>query len=127
MKKGYYKKVEKIIHHDAVEAVEEVSHYHVITEYPNGGRDVEKVIDVPGTTAKDAWDEVTYEDEFVPFTEKELAQYRIEELVCLLASSDYKAIKYAEGELTEEEYAPIRELRRSYRAEINQLEEKIKD
>lgn len=39
-----------------------------------------------------------------------------------LAESDYKAIKYAEGELTEEEYAPIREERRAWRAEINRLE-----
>ena len=36
-----------------------------------------------------------------------------------LHNTDYKAIKYAEGELTEEEYAPIREQRKAWRNEIN--------
>ena len=40
-----------------------------------------------------------------------------------LADTDYQAIKYAEGELTEEEYAPIKEQRKTWRAEINRLEE----
>lgn len=47
-------------HHDAVPAVEEVSHYETIAVYPNGGKDVEKVVDVPGSPAVEAWDE--YED-----------------------------------------------------------------
>lgn len=50
-------------------------------------------------------------------------EQRIYKLKHLLAESDYKAIKYAEGEITEEEYAPIKEQRRQWRAEINQLEE----
>lgn len=48
---------------------------------------------------------------------------RIQQLKELLAASDFKAIKFAEGELTEEEFAPIRELRRAYREEINGLME----
>ena len=47
---------------------------------------------------------------------------RIIELKQLLAESDYRAIKYAEGEYTEEQYAPYKEQRRAYRAEINTLE-----
>ena len=43
-----------------------------------------------------------------------------------LANTDYKAIKFAEGELTEEEYAEMREQRRAWRAEINTLEAEIK-
>ena len=35
-------------HHRAVEAVEEQGHYEVIAVYPNGGKDVEWVVDVPG-------------------------------------------------------------------------------
>lgn len=59
--------------HPAVEAVEELSHYEVVAEYPNGGKDVALVVDRPGVPAADAWDE--YEDilRFVPFTEEELA------------------------------------------------------
>lgn len=43
-----------------------------------------------------------------------------------LEQTDYKAIKFAEGELTTADYAPIREERRKYRAEINALETEIK-
>lgn len=50
-------------------------------------------------------------------------QRRIMELKELLYHSDYKAIKFAEGKLTEEEYAPIREQRQAWRDEINELEE----
>ena len=61
------------IHHEAVEEVKEVGHYEVIAEYPNGGKDVIWVIDVPGIEAKEAWDE--YEDiqRYVLYTEEELA------------------------------------------------------
>ena len=47
---------------------------------------------------------------------------RIAVLKELLASTDYKAIKFAEGQLTEEEFAPIRAQRQAWREEINQLE-----
>ena len=43
----------------------------------------------------------------------------------LLFASDYKAIKYAEGLLTEEEYAPIRAERQGWRNRINELEEEL--
>ena len=61
------------IHHKAVEEVKEIGHYEVIAEYPNGGKDVVWVIDVPGTEAKEAWDE--YEDiqRYALYTEEELA------------------------------------------------------
>jgi hypothetical protein len=47
---------------------------------------------------------------------------RIEMLKSELASTDYKAIKYAEGWLTEDEYAPIKASRQAIRDEINALE-----
>lgn len=53
--------------------------------------------------------------------------YKINELKCLLSCSDYKAIKYAEGLITEEEYLPIKEERQSYRDMINEYEELIKE
>lgn len=46
---------------------------------------------------------------------------RITELKNKLFNTDYQAIKFAEGELSEEEYAPIREQRRNWRKEINEL------
>lgn len=47
---------------------------------------------------------------------------RIVELKSLLTESDYKAIKYAEGYITEEEYSEVKLLRQSWRDEINELE-----
>ena len=42
-----------------------------------------------------------------------------------LHRTDYKAIKYAEGELSEAENAETRTQRRQWRAEINELEAKL--
>ena len=56
---------------------------------------------------------------------KQEATNRIMELKKLLSESDYRAIKYAEGCYTAEEYQPYKELRQSYRDEINQLETEI--
>ena len=58
-------------------------------------------------------------------TEKELAEQRIQELKQLLANTDYKAIKYAEGELPYTEYESTRKQRREWRAEINRLEPQL--
>ena len=58
----------------------------------------------------------------VVLTQKEINQQTIEELKTKLRSTDYQAIKYAEGELTEEEYAPIKAQRKEWRVEINRLE-----
>jgi len=52
------------------------------------------------------------------------APERIAELKNRLYASDYQAIKYAEGWLSEEEYAPIRAQRQAWREEINTLETK---
>lgn len=47
----------------------------------------------------------------------------IENLKQKLFATDYQAIKYAEGHLSDEEYASIREQRQSWRDRINELEE----
>lgn len=54
------------------------------------------------------------------------AKARIFELKNFLAATDYKAIKYAEGALTPEEYEPDRQARADARTEINNLEDVIK-
>lgn len=54
--------------------------------------------------------------------EKIAIKHRINKLKHLLYESDYKAIKYAEGLLSEEEYNPIKIQRQQWRDEINQLE-----
>ena len=62
-----------LAHHPAVEAVREQWHYETVYEYLNGGKDVVKVVDVPGVEAKAAWDEYETIKRYVPYTEEELA------------------------------------------------------
>lgn len=49
-------------------------------------------------------------------------QFQIDLLKKKLADTDYKAIKYAEGLISEEDYAPIKAERQRIRDEINRLE-----
>lgn len=72
--KGYLKQETQTIHYDAVEAVEEVSHYETIAEYPNGGKDVRKVVDVPGVAVQDAYDEEVEVQRYILYTADELAE-----------------------------------------------------
>lgn len=123
LEKGYLKADSLfIMHHEAVEAIEEQGHWEIIAEYPNGGKDVEWVVDVPGIDAKEPWDE--YEDihRFVRFTPKEQAEYKIYGLKLKLRETDYVAIKIVEGAATLEDYAKIIAQRAEWRAEINALE-----
>ncbi len=53
---------------------------------------------------------------------KEQAEQEIAELKRALADTDYKAIKYAEGLLTAEEYEQTKRQRAVWRARINELE-----
>ena len=59
-------------------------------------------------------------------TEEDLLkdQYRLEitQLKKQLSDTDYKAIKYAEGQISESEYALVRAERQGYRDRINELE-----
>ena len=70
----------------------------------------------------------TYRKELCPMkTEQDKLrdQYRLEitQLKKQLSDTDYKAIKYAEGILTEEEYAPDKLQRAYWRERINLLEQ----
>lgn len=111
-----------VAHYEAQQEVKEVSHIEIVAEYPNGGKDIEVVVDVPYQPYRKAYDE--YEDikVYIPFSVEQLKTIRINELKQLLEDSDYKVLKYAEGELSEEEFLQAREQRRAWRAEINRLE-----
>ena len=71
--KGYLKPETQTIHHDSVAGVEEVSHYETIREYPNGGKDVMKVVDVNALTDQDAYDEEVEVKRSIKYTDEELA------------------------------------------------------
>lgn len=83
--KGYLKPETQTIHHDAVAGVEEVSHYETET-LPDGtpavyydadgrekGRDVRKVVDVPGVDPQPAWNEEVPVQRYILYTAEELA------------------------------------------------------
>ena len=69
---GYLTTSTRTLHHEAVEGVDEVWHHEVVAEYPNGGKDVKKVIDVPGVQAREAWDEEIEIQIYHPYTQEEL-------------------------------------------------------
>lgn len=72
LSKGYLKEEKLFVaHHEEVKEVKQKSHYEVIKEYENGGKDVAEIIDVPYRPYQKAYDE--YEDIYVyiHFTEKE--------------------------------------------------------
>lgn len=70
---GYLVNDTEPLEHPAIEGVEEVSHYETVAEYPNGGKDVRKVIDTPGVAAKAAWIEQVPIQRYVLYTAEELA------------------------------------------------------
>ena len=55
----------------------------------------------------------------------EQAESEIRALKQLLAQSDYKAMKFFEGWISEEEYLPVKMQREEYRMQINILEEEL--
>ena len=75
---GYLRPGTRTEHHEAVEGVTEVCHYETVAEYPNGGKDVHKVVDVPGVEAREAWDEVIPIQIYVPYTQEELNRIEVE-------------------------------------------------
>lgn len=76
--RGYLEDRTRTVHNDAVEGVTEVWHYETVAEYPNGGKDISKVVDVPGVTARDAWDEDIPIQIYVPYTQEELDRMEAE-------------------------------------------------
>ena len=75
---GYLKSNTRMEHHNAVEGVTEVWHYETVAEYPNGGKDIRKVVDVPGVAAQAAWDEEIPIQIYVPYTQEELDRMEAE-------------------------------------------------
>ncbi len=59
--------------HPAQAAVEELSHYETVAEYPNGGKDVRKVIDRAAVPAAPAWTEQLPIQRYIRYTAEELA------------------------------------------------------
>lgn len=128
LEKGELKEDNIIIHHDEIIGQKESGHYEVTAKYPNGGKDVEYIIDKPYIEHQNAYDETQPIYVYIPYTEEEIKQKenekKIKDLEEELAETDPIAIRYGEGYYTEEEYFPIREHREFLRDEINKLKNK---
>lgn len=92
--KGYLKDDVLVTHIPAQEEVREVSHEVVLQEYPNGGKDVEIVIDVPYRAEVPAHDEEEKIQVYIPYTAKEIEENE--------ARATYYANKKRLTELTED-------------------------
>ena len=71
---GYLTTSTEEVTHPAVEGVEEQWHWETVTEYPNGGRDVQKIIDRPGVQAQEEWVEQLPIQRYIRYTAEELAR-----------------------------------------------------
>ena len=70
---GYLVDDTEPVEHPAVEGVEEQWHWETVTEYPNGGKDVQRVVDVPGVQAQEEWVEQVPVQRYIRYTAEELA------------------------------------------------------
>lgn len=118
-----------VTHIPAREERAEVFHYETVKEYPNGGKDVVKVIDSPAVTACLSHDETEKISVYIPYTKEELDKIKtaqeIEILKAKLSATDYLAIKYAEGVITENEFKDAKLQRAEWRDKINKLEKSL--
>lgn len=80
LEKGYLKEDTITIHYDEVQAVEEKGHYETIAEYPNGGKEVEWIIDVEGVEYQPERDEEEKIQIYIPYTNEELLENKKDEL-----------------------------------------------
>lgn len=126
-----------IIHHEEqpeIIAIPEEGHYETIAEYPNGGKDVKWVVDKPGVEGREkipAYDEEERVHVYIPYSEMYIKErdlnQQLSNLKYELSETDYKTLKYMEGWLTAEEYAPVKEYRESLRVQIRELEAEIEE
>lgn len=75
-----------------VQGVEEQGHYEVIETYPNGGKDVEWVVDVAGVEYQPARTELEPIQIYIPYTEEELEarkQQEYEDMIVELIRRKY--------------------------------------
>lgn len=75
---GWLEDTVRRVAHEEVPAVQEIWHYETAAEYENGGRDVVKVVDVPGVPAREAWEENVPIQIYHPYTQVQLDEIKAE-------------------------------------------------
>lgn len=85
---GWLRSETEAVEHPAQEGVPELSHYETVAEYPNGGKDVRKVIDREGVPAQDAWTEQVPIQRYIRYTAEELAARKEAEQAAQLPTTE---------------------------------------
>lgn len=106
-----------ITHHEAVEAVAEQWHHEVTKVYPNGGKEVKKVVDVPAVPAKEAWDEFEDINRYTEYTADQLSSMARSRRNSLLTDCDWTQV------LDSPVDAATREAYRTYRQALRDITE----
>ena len=102
------------------------TYYLVVAQYPNGGKDIEKIFPTEAVPAQEAYDE--YEDIYVytPYTEQELAviaaNKAISEAKAYLSRTDYIVLKIAEA-TAEGDAAGVAALQEEYAVQLAKRKE----
>ena len=74
LEKGYLKEDTITIHYDEVKEVKEKGYYKTIAEYPNGGKDVEWIVEEKGVEYQPARDEEEQIHIYISYTNEELLE-----------------------------------------------------
>lgn len=75
LEKGYLKDDKIVIRYVSASAeVPKQSHYEVVKEYPNGGKDMREVVDVPYKPAVEAHEETEDIKVYIPYSEAEFLE-----------------------------------------------------
>lgn len=85
---GWLRDETEAMKHPAQAGVPELSHYETVAEYPNGGKDVRKIIDREGIPARDAWTEQVPIQRYILYTAEELAARKKAEQAAQLPTTE---------------------------------------
>ena len=85
---GWLRDETEAVKHPAQAGVPELSHYETVAEYPNGGKDVRKIIDREGIPARDAWTEQVPIQRYIRYTAEELAARKKAEQAAQLPTTE---------------------------------------
>lgn len=143
LKRGY---IENRVFERYIEAREEQKeqgHYELINDSKE--KQMQWVVDVPAQSAIPARYEYEPAEVYIPFPQEEILEIeqqekeelylntlqpyfaRIQEYKDKLIDTDYQAIKYAEGVLSEEEYTPMKKQRQEWREMVNKYQKEYDD
>lgn len=85
---GWLRDETEAVEHPAQAGVPELSHYETVAEYPNGGKDVRKIINREGIPARDAWTEQVPIQRYIRYTAEELAARKKAEQAAQLPTTE---------------------------------------